>query len=71
MSRGSNVNNSGIDHLALNAGGRPFCKNDKAHMSIATRDSTPDHRICKRCATKWSQMRALSAKTAAKKLEVV
>lgn len=61
----TNVNNRGIVHLAHKAGGTPFCKARRAHMSYTPAAAEAQgYPICKRCAAKLVKMRAVAAKHA-------
>ena len=54
----SNVSNQGIAHLAFKAGGQPFCKSRRAHITVAVADRGAWGRICARCAARADKMQA-------------
>jgi hypothetical protein len=56
MSGTSNVNNSGIWHMAFN--GQPLCRNRRAHMMFAVDRfrELPSDCQCKRCAKALADM---------------
>ena len=56
----SNVNNTGIAHLAFRAGGEPFCKNRRPHACVTVGEQR-GYRICKRCVAKWEKMQSRDA----------
>jgi hypothetical protein len=58
----SNVHNQGIAHLAFRAGGVPFCRSRRAHLSV-TIENAAGWTICKRCAAKLAKMQTNKQET--------
>jgi DNA-directed RNA polymerase subunit M/transcription elongation factor TFIIS len=53
-----NVRNQGIMHLAGTRGGRPVCRNDRAHMSTTSDRFANEPLRCKKCEAKWLKWQA-------------
>jgi predicted Zn-dependent protease len=52
----TNVNNTGVAHLAFRLGGTPFCKNRRAFVTVTDTDRK-GYAICKRCEARLAKMR--------------
>lgn len=56
------ANNQGIMHLAATMGGRPVCRNRRAHMSTTADRFEHDSKQCKKCAAVFAKWQAKKGK---------